>query len=183
MNLDFWDKLAKTMLSGVTILAIIFGGLFSLNEYLERKQENKVARTLDLVDAYSKEDVISAQQDLDWHYDKNIDAINAALDSENFTEDFSAIIIQLIEKHDLSRQVDRLFYFYRTVAICTLASLCDKSTVESYFKHQGVVFFNQYYPYICQRRLVSGDNGIWMTVQEFFKPNLARDFCTATQLP
>jgi hypothetical protein len=144
---DVWFSVA-------TLVAAVVGGLFSLREYVDSKERDRVANTLQYVSRFESEPLLSDQRQID----KAIDEVEARYEQAH-TAGLShpqkkaladQLRIAVIRGDDKTAQsVDRLKDFFTQAAICSENKVCSGRYIQTVLGHDGRDFFGFVRPYLC----------------------------------
>ncbi|MBO6717989.1 MAG: hypothetical protein JJ913_08545 [Rhizobiaceae bacterium] len=125
-------------------LLIVVGGVFSVLQYLDTREENRVERTLQLVELWEEPEFQAAQRAVV----TRLDALNAQfaeLLDKNATEQerlvyfdrLGAAALQTsggaMPLDEFREHFDRLLYFLNRLAYCVDGNLCSKEVADSFF--------------------------------------------------
>lgn len=177
MILDQAEKLGNVIVSIVTVLAIICGGIFGLIEYCDYKKSNRVKNSLDLVERYNKGETLKNRVITGVVWQGLNEELVSLLKNNRSPEAYEGFVISVIIEKDLAKEVSSLMGFYEETAICVNAGICDANTINSYFSKSGRSFFNKYYPYVCSQRAKWNDTSIWKNVQIRYNPESIGKIC------
>ena len=178
MNLNQWEKLSSTIVSFVTVAAILFGGFFTLIEYYRHKIDIKQDNSLKLVSEYHSKDALKYRERLDaaWEVGHPV-LISTLKNSSDKSSAFNSYVTALIREEKLSVSVDYVMDFYERLVTCVNTSLCDKAIIDKFFLKNGRTFFRKYYPYVCTLRSKWNDNSIWSNTEQYFNPGGVGKIC------
>lgn len=178
MSLDQAEKLGNVIVSIVTVLAILCGGIFGLIEYCEYKKSNRIKNSLNLVERYNKGEILRSRitSGAVWQ-DLNEELVSLS-QRDNSPEAYEGFVLAVISEKKLTKEVSSIMGFYEETAICMSAGLCEEDTINSYFSKSGRSFFNKYYPYVCSQRIKWNDPSIWENVQIRYNPESIGKICS-----
>lgn len=150
----------------VGILSLIAGGIWGIFEYLDRKQQGRVAETLAYVDRYNDSPMYGARKRIEmiW-FEKGDEAKKVLLfgDAKKWTE----FVLKLVSAHRLRSDILTMLEFYELIAVCTKEKICDTNTAYSFFGPQALSFKNQHIRYIKWLRGDLRDESIGRELQRF----------------
>ena len=177
MNLDQAEKFGNICVSIVTILAILFGGIFGLIEYFDYKKSNRIENSLVLVERFNQGEILKnrAATSLVWQ-DLHQELINL-FQKDSSPEAYEGFVLAVVKEKNLAKEVSSIMGFYEETAICVNAGLCETRTINRYFSKSGRSFFNKYYPYVCNQRTKWNDSSIWKNVQINYNPESIGKIC------
>jgi hypothetical protein len=144
-------------------ILIIVGGIFSVLQYLDTREEHRVERTLQLIELWEKPEFQQAQQAIG----ERLDALNTQfgelLDKNASAEEravyFDRIGVAAMQADGGSMPVaefrahfDRMLYFLNRMAFCVEGNLCSKDMVAGYFGDFARSFWTYFGGYIEEQR-------------------------------
>jgi hypothetical protein len=144
-------------------LFLIAGGVFSVWQYLEQREESRVERTLSLVQLWEQPSYQEAQTALN----DRIEALNeenAGLLGDNPSDGELAFYRDRIGLAAMSEaggdmpldefedRFGRIVYFLNRVAFCVDGNLCSASVADAYFLDYAQSFWSYFGAYIAEER-------------------------------
>lgn len=158
-----WRMLAYAWMGLVVRAFLIAGGIFTVVQFLDAKEEKRVERTLQLIELWEREEYQQAQRALS----ERLDALNARhagllgsspsaaeravyLDQvgmEAMTPDGGALPLP-----EFRAAFDRILYFLNRMAFCVEGNLCSRSMVDEYFGDFASSFWGYFGGFIEQQR-------------------------------
>ena len=147
---------------GVRLL-IIAGGLFTLVQYIQTRDETRIERTLQLVELWERPEYQDAQKALKIR----LDALNeqyAGLLGDNPSPQEKTIYDERIGLTALSADggampaeafrdhFDKIVYFLNRVAFCVEGNLCKKSVADAYFHDFAASFWTYFAGHVREER-------------------------------
>lgn len=144
-------------------LLIVVGGIFSVLQYLDTREENRVERTLQLIELWEQPEFQAAQQAIS----VRLDALNAQfgeLLDRNATAEERAVYFDRIGAaamqadggtmpvEEFRAHFDRMLYFLNRMAFCVDGNLCSKRVVDGYFGDFAKSFWTYFGGYIEEQR-------------------------------
>jgi hypothetical protein len=144
-------------------LLLVVGGLFSAYQYLENKEEKRVERTLQLVDAWERDEYQDAQRAVS----ERLDALNAKYASLLGARPSAAERAVYLERigveamtadggemplADFRAAFGRVLYFLNRVAFCVDGNLCSRQMADGYFGDYALSFWQYFKGYVAQER-------------------------------
>ena len=142
---------------------IIVGGIFSVLQYLDTREENRVERTLQLIELWEKPEFQAAQQAIG----ERLDALNAQfgeLLDKNATAAERAVYFDRVgvaamqpdggtmPVETFRAHFDRMLYFLNRMAFCVDGGLCSRDVVDGYFGDFASSFWAYFGGYIAEQR-------------------------------
>lgn len=184
MTLEQWEKLSITIVSFVTVLAIIGGGLFALIEYYDHKADGRKKISLALVSDYHSKEYREYRENIDEAWEVGHPVLISALTKEKCkSRAYNKYVVALVSEEKLSNDVGYIMDFFERVATCVNSDLCDKQIIDKFFKKSGRTFFRKYYPYVCNLRNKWQDNSIWSNTEVYFNPGGVNKICKKQRHP
>ena len=144
-------------------ILIVVGGIFSVLQYLDTREENRVERTLQLIELWERPEYQKAQRAIS----ARLDALNAQfgdLLDKNATASESAVYFDRIGAAAMQQDggampiaefrthFDRMLYFLNRMAFCVDGNLCSKEVVDGYFGDFAQSFWTYFGGYIDEQR-------------------------------
>ena len=144
-------------------LLIVVGGIFSVLQYLDAREENRVERTLQLIETWEKPEYQVAQEAISGR----LEALNARFGTllENNASDadravyFDRIGVAAMQPDGGTMPLDafrahyeRMLYFLNRMAFCVEGNLCSKTMVDGYFGDFAKSFWAYFGGYAREQR-------------------------------
>jgi hypothetical protein len=123
----------------------IFAGVFAIHQYLEAREDARIARTLDYVERFgdARTHVGAASQRIAqklWETEDQIEDLHAEVeaappaDAEVLLRQFSEKLVEgTSENPGLRTDVDEVVAFFEALVICIEARVCDRATALAFF--------------------------------------------------
>lgn len=158
-----WRMLSYAWAGYVLRVLLVIGGLFSAYQYLENKEEKRVERTMQLVDAWEREEYQQAQRAVS----ERLDALNAryaSLLGASPSPSDRAVYMERIGMEAMSgtggdmpaanfrAEFGRVLYFLNRVAFCVEGKLCSRDMTNGYFGDYAMSFWQYFKGYVMQER-------------------------------
>ena len=153
-------KLVSDILAAwVSVLALLAGGIFGIQQYLDKERGDRVKETLNFLDRYHQEPFVGARMDLYQTWNKYVEKENSFRGVAEFDEKGFAIFInETIKKEDLTARVDLVTDFYSALEVCIASQACDEDLAMLLFQPDATAHFNRHFPYIFSTR---SDQNAW----------------------
>lgn len=163
-DVKIWSEIIGTW---VTIIGVFAGGLFALNEYLEKASSERIKVTLEYVDTFNRDPLQSARSHLDdiWFPRTN----EIFLKTELGEEELSKFVIDVIKQNNLKHYIDLVVGFFDNISACACAKLCDEQTVRNFFGKYAFDFYGLNFPYIQKRRKQMRDSSYGSSLEAIAK--------------
>ncbi len=144
-------------------ILIIVGGLFSVYQYLEAKEETRVERTLQLVELWERQEYQQAQQAVS----DRLDGLNeryAGLLAPNPTDADRRVYMEQIGIEAMTAEggtmplqefraaFGRVLYFLNRMAYCVEGNLCSAEMVDGYFGDYARSFWDYFRGHVARER-------------------------------
>lgn len=158
-----WRMLGYAWTGFAVRVLLVIGGLFSAYQYLENKEEKRVERTMQLVDAWEREEYQDAQRAVS----ERLDALNAryaSLLGASPTPSERALYLERIGIEamteaggdmpitDFRAAFGRVLYFLNRIAFCVEGKLCSRTMTDGYFGDYALSFWQYFRGYVMQER-------------------------------
>ena len=164
-----WRMLGYAWAGFLVRLLLVAGGLFSAYQYLENKEEKRVERTLQLVDAWERDEYQDAQRAVSERLD-GLNAKYASLLGANPSPNDRAVYMERIgveamtadggemKLADFRASFGRVLYFLNRVAFCVDGNLCSRQMADGYFGDYALSFWQYFKGYVAQEREAGSTN-------------------------
>jgi hypothetical protein len=136
----------------------IAGVMFAGWQYLEARQETRVARTLTYIERFEQGDAAAARQRINGvlrEYLPQFEAIESIS-----AEDRDAMILSIVEGGgpQLEQDIDLIADFFLGMSICVQERLCERGVAERYFGASDTTnIWLNFAPYFHYRRANNPD--------------------------
>jgi len=164
--------------SGLIVrLAIIFGGIFSVYQYLELSEEKRMTRTFELLAEWEEPEYQNAQIALRQRL-ADLNAKYASLMPENASPTERQVFLDRIGLEAMSadggtlawpqfkEHFDRIVAFLNRMATCVQGNQCSKDVTDDYFRDFATSFWTYFGKYSRQMRQ-SGSTTFSVPLEEF----------------
>lgn len=144
---------AERALDALVKALTIAGVVFAAWQYLEARQEARIARTLAYVERFEQGDVGAARQRINGVIREylpqfaNIEGITQ--------EDRDSMVLSIVEVGGASfeRDIDLIVDFFHGLSICVQEVLCERGVAERYFASSDATnIWANFEPYVRTRR-------------------------------
>lgn len=187
-----WRMLVYAWSGMVVRLIIIFGGLFSVYQYLANAEEKRINGTFALLEVWERPEYQQAQLAVR----KRIADLNtkyAGLLGPNPSQGDLKIYMDRIGLEAMSAdggtlpydqfktEFDRLVYVLNRVATCVQAGQCSQKVTDDYFRDLSVSFWNYFAKYVRNVR-ISGSTTFAAPIEQYVtgkQPDLTSVFATS----
>jgi hypothetical protein len=144
-------------------LTIVLGAIFTVYQYLAAREQNRVQRTLELVELWERSEYQDAQtalrQRLAALNQKYASLLGSNPSATELDVYYSRIGIEAMSESggsmpltDFSSQFDRVVYFLNRVAFCVEGNLCSNEITDAYFRDYATSFWQYFAGYIDRQR-------------------------------
>ena len=162
-----WRMLSYAWAGLIIRIVLILGGLFSVWQYLENEEEQRVERTLQLVSLWERNEYQDAQQAIE----SRLDALNtryANMLGASPTDAERAVFMEQVGAEAMTesggnmpldefrRHFNRMLYFLNRMSFCVDGNLCSATMVDGYFGEFAISFWDYFRGYIAQERRRGG---------------------------
>lgn len=136
-------------------LGVLVGAAFGVWQYLEAKQQSRVARTSEYIDRFEDGQAGSSARRINAALRPYQDQF-ASLSTGGFSvEDRTEVVLTIVEEANggaLADDLDAFIDFYEGLDTCVQSSLCDAQVADRYFSPRAKEFWANFEPYITYRR-------------------------------
>ena len=158
-----WRMLGYAWSGFLLRLLLIAGGLFTVVQYFQAREESRIERSLQLVELWEQPDYQDAQKalkarlaGLTEQYSGLLGANPSAEERRIYAERIGIAALSeaggtmpLAEFRD---HFDRIVYFLNRVAFCVEGKLCQREVADAYFHDFGQSFWTYFEGYARQER-------------------------------
>lgn len=111
----------------LTSIAILVGGIWGVNEYLEKQHQDRISKSYEIVSEFRKnEDVVKYLE-----FSESTD-VNSILHDKLLSAPEKSKKIAEIHKEDHRRQLKRIIGIYENAVACVISNHCDKSVIATF---------------------------------------------------
>ena len=144
-------------------VTIVLGAIFTVYQYLSAREQNRVQRTLELVELWERSEYQDAQtalrQRLAALNQKYASLLGSNPSAKELDVYYSRIGIEAMSESggampltEFSAHFDRVVYFLNRVAFCVEGSLCAEDIADAYFRDYAASFWQYFAGYIERQR-------------------------------
>lgn len=150
-----WRMLGYAWSGFLLRLLLIAGGVFTVFQYVQTRDETRIERALELVERWEQPEYQAAQKALKARIE-GLNAQYAGLLGDEPTEAEKAIYNERIglaamtaeggamPLAEFEEHVDRIVYFLNRVAFCVEGNLCRRAVADAYFRDFGLSFWTYF---------------------------------------
>jgi hypothetical protein len=158
--LDRLEAISKILL----IVATIVGGGWVIYEYLEKKQDARVAESIGYVRRFSTEPLIAARTRIGqaWYASRSqlqALATTPVSSSEEFARRKRQLVISVVDtapfvtssttkQRGIVAEVDLIIGFFDELQVCVASGLCDWKTIDDFFAPYAKRFYCLHEPFL-----------------------------------
>nr|AGO88286.1 protein of unassigned function [Methylobacterium oryzae CBMB20] len=157
--LDTLEAVSKILL----IIGTLVGGGWAVYEYLEKKQDVRIAESIGYVKRFSSEPLIGAQNRIGqaWYAARSqlqILAATPVASSEEFAKRKRQLVMSVVEASPVSlgsgkqrgivSDADLIVGFFDELHICMTSNLCDKKIAQGFFRPYVERFYCLHEPFL-----------------------------------
>lgn len=172
-----WRMLGYAWSGFLLRLLLIAGGVFTVVQYFQTREEARIERTLQLVELWEQPEYQTAQKALK----ARLDALNeqySGLLGSNPSPDEQKIYAERIGIAALGAEggtmplgefrdhFDRIVYFLNRVAFCVEGNLCQRAVADAYF-HDFAASFWTYFERHAQQERRRGSPNYAVTIENW----------------
>lgn len=169
-----WDrfKLKSDILSTwVTIIAALFGGWWAYDQYLEKVESDKIARSLEHIVRFNSEPISMSYRNIEEK--SGTEAAEVFNKTEEGEDKLANFVTEMVEKNSLRKDINVVLEFYEHMHICACVNLCDKTTLAFFFGKNAYNFAGLFAPYISLQRKALRDETYGHGVTDLAKVYIA----------
>ncbi|REL26915.1 hypothetical protein DXX93_10265 [Thalassotalea euphylliae] len=170
-------KAINTVVSLLTVLVLICGGLISLFEYLEHKQNQKINISLAIIKRHQTGEIFQHRLSINKMMQEAHSDIKDLFERDKTNKGYIDFMIDLINKQKMGYKIRALFNLYEEAIICVELSLCDQKTIDRYLTIPATAFFRTYFPYICGQRDKWSNSALWQEVEIYINEEQNEKLC------
>jgi hypothetical protein len=117
-------EIAQSLL---TIIAILVGGLWGFNEYLEKKNQDRISKSFEIVDEFRASDDYR-------HYGEFIESgeVNGVLHDALLKGAGKSERIAKLHTDEVRGQLKRMIQTYENAVVCVEVNHCDKNVIAAF---------------------------------------------------
>lgn len=175
-----WRMLGYAWSGFLLRLLLIAGGVFTVVQYFQAREEGRIERALQLVELWEQPEYQAAQKALK----SRLDGLNtqyAGLLGSNPSEEEKRIYAERIGIAALGAQggampveefrdhFDRIVYFLNRVAFCVEGNLCQRRVTDAYFRDFAASFWGYFRGHAEQERRRGAPNYA-VTIENWIAP-------------
>ena len=150
-------------------LVLILGALFSVIQYLQAREEQRVSQSMTLVELWETADYQNAQQALKARLMALNDKYSALLGSNPTAADEKVyrqrIGIEAMTAGggdkalaEFSADFDKIVYFLNRLSFCVEGNVCSREIADAYFRDYAVSFWSYFAGYVDRQRKAGSPN-------------------------
>jgi hypothetical protein len=160
----------------IKIVFVVVAALWVLIEYKHKQEEARIERTIDYIKRSSMGELLAAEVKMTQYWtNKATDQRVNALPKQD-KKAYADFIVETVER-SLTTEVWQMFNFYKSLAICVNARLCDPTTACIRFQRDIKIFIENYGPYFEHYHAKYHDDAL-----RPIRTLLAQKTCTSSEL-
>lgn len=111
----------------ITIIAIIIGGIWGMNEYIEKKNQDRISKSFEVIAQFR------ASED-SRHYGEFIEsnAVNEILHDKMLKGAEKSEQIRKLHTDKVRNQLKRMIEIYENAVVCVMVNHCDKNVIAAF---------------------------------------------------
>ena len=165
-------KTFTNIVSGlVGVAAILSGGLFALNEYLDSKDKVRIEHTLTFMTRWQSAPLYEAQQRINGAWLDAFPELKGILTVQDtparITDACDEFVLRTIKTKSLEGDLAVIVDFFQGLSICAQRAICDESSVRAFFGSYARRFFRLHFAYITQIRQERNDPSFALDLETF----------------
>lgn len=145
------------------IAGAFIGGGFAAAQYLEAKQDQRVARVMEFRNEFQSENLINARKEIAAAW-SDLTGLDEAARSDAAYREYA-----LQKDRPVIGYIIDVAEFYDSLAICIRSGLCDSNTALDFFGAESVRFFQAHYHMIADIQVAYGTREFGTLMSEFAK--------------
>ena len=147
-----WFKRADAWLSFASKVFIIAGGIFAVIQFMESKQNHRIAKTFEYIAAYERGPVLVSRENIR----RLLRPYGSTFAGNHLSNKDHKRLMSAISAGDAGANIeddlDRVIDFHEGLYLCLKLELCDDEVAKKYFSCKAETFRMQFMPYIEARR-------------------------------
>lgn len=158
-----WRMLTYAWSGFALRVLLVLGGVFSVYQYLQAREEKRVERTLQLVEVWERPDYQTAQRALRRRLaalnEQHASLLGANPSRTEYDIYRNRIGIEAMKETggdmplaEFREQFDRIVYFLNRVAFCVEEGLCSRTVADAYFLDYARSVWDYFSDYAAQQR-------------------------------
>lgn len=147
-------KLASEIATAwIGVLALIGGGGFAIQQYIDKKHDDRVKETLNFLDRYYDDPFLSARAELSKAWDAHAHEEDELLGSPSSTnEAIHKFFVKVVHDEHIEGASSMVVDFYGALDSCVMEKICDRATARRFFQDDAKVYYHRGYAYIMEQR-------------------------------
>jgi hypothetical protein len=174
-----WRMLAYAWAGFLVRVLIILGGIFTVYQYLDAREDNRVEKALELVNLWDQPQYQQAQAALATRLEE-LNTRYASLLGPNPTEAEERIYYRRLGQEAMTAEggsqtlaefrtsFDRIVYFLNRLSFCVDSGICSRDVADAFFKDFAISFWTYFGGYIEQVR-ARGDHDYADPIEGYVK--------------
>jgi len=152
----------------VGLVALLFGGIFAMIQYLDKERADQVKYSLDFLQKFNSPPVIEARKAVLAAWTPNRGRLTTALAKySSEPQAYPNVVSEVIETKNLNDPLITLFDFYESLQICVETRVCEASTSSSLFQRDARMLFQLHFPFIEEQRKILSDDQFGQKLEIF----------------
>lgn len=153
MPISFKDKV-QTVQSLLTCITIVVGGFWGANEYLEKKRNDRISKSFEIVREFRANDDVR-------RFGEFVDSpeVNAILHDKVLKGAEKSERIARLHTADNRNQLKRVIELYENAVICVAVNHCDKNVIAAFMASDAHAAYVIGYGVINELRALRSDQG------------------------
>jgi len=179
-TIEATEKVSNIIFLWISIAGIVVASIVGYKEYRSYVSNRAIDNSLKHIELFNAKYTMDINKELSRAWNKGYPLLIKALkgrDKQEIANRYSNYVLALIKEGGLEFPLDYIMVFYERVATCVNTKLCDKDTADIFFKKRGMVFFQKYYPYVCNLRAKWNDPAVGTILEGYFNPSSVGKIC------
>lgn len=158
-----WRMLGYAWSGFLLRVLLIVGGIFTVLQYVQTREEQRIERALQMVELWERPDYQSAQRALKIRLDGLNDQYASLLGDDPGAEERQVYHEQVglaalgeeggaMPLDEFRDHFDRIVYFLNRVAFCVEGNLCQRDVIDAYFRDFAASFWSYFQGHVQQER-------------------------------
>lgn len=158
-NNNFWPDTARNWFDLILKIILIVGGILAAWQYFSVQQENRIKQTMEQLKTFNSDPLLESHLKLQQTWDQYISVfqklnLQQVADNEMKIKIQTKIVIEVITKNKLQREIELIINFYENLQICVHHNICDATVSHAFFDEYAKSFYKLHKPWIKARRNV-----------------------------
>jgi len=144
-----WVEVAQSLL---TCIAILVGGIWGVNEYLEKKNQDRISKSFEIIAKFR-----SSEDSRNYGDFADSMAVNDILHDKRLKGSEKSKKIAMLHSNEAKKQLKRLIETYENAVVCVVVDHCDKNVIAAFMAPEAHSTYVIGYGVIKEQRELHND--------------------------